>query len=118
MATHSKHVPSHLLELFRIGLNPTLRAKRMSIFPKYYLILMKHPCIDTDDCALRKVDSRYRFSASRDVALEDETNGRVDAKSFVDDCGANWCAVSAVADGLSQVMFWRTYRYGRLAACA
>ena len=118
MATHSKHVPSHFLELFRIGLNPTLRAKRVSIFPKYYLILMKHPGIDTDDCAPRKVDSRYRFSASRDVALEDETNGRVDAKSFVNDCRANWSDMSAEAEGLSQNMFWRTYRYGRLAACA
>ena len=60
----------------------------MSILPKYLLVLVKYPCIDTDDSTLRQVNAGYGFSARRNITLEDETNCRVYAEGFVDDCDA------------------------------
>lgn len=86
--THSKQITSHFLELFRVGINPTLGSKTMSILAEYCLVLVKHPCIDTDDSTPRKMDPRYGLSTGWDMAFEDETNRGVNTKGFVDDCGS------------------------------
>lgn len=60
----------------------------MGILAENFLITMKHPCVDTDDRALWKVDTGYSFSTRRDMAFKNETDGRVNTKGFVDDCRA------------------------------
>ena len=86
--THGEEVSSHFFELLRIGLDPALGAKAMNVLAKDIHVLMKDPCVDTDDGALWKVDSRYGISIGRDIAFKDKTNGRVNTKGFVDDGGA------------------------------
>lgn len=85
-STHGEQIPTYFLELFRTGLYPTLRSKAGSIHSKYLLVLVKHPCIDTDDSTLREVNAGYGFATRRNVTLEDETNCGVYAEGFVDNC--------------------------------
>ena len=49
----------------------------MSIYSKYLLVLVKYPCIDTDDRTPREVNAGNGFSARRNITLEDETNSGV-----------------------------------------
>ena len=87
-STHGEKIPSHFLELFWSGLNPTFRAKTLSILPEYVLVLVKYPCINSDDRTLWEVNARYSLSTRWNITLEDETNGGVYAEGFIDDCDA------------------------------
>ena len=85
---HSEKIPPHFFELVHVGLNPPLRPEIINVIPKYVLVAMQHPCVDSYDCALWKVETTDCVSAGRHMAFEYEAYRRVDAEGFVDDCRA------------------------------
>lgn len=86
IGAHRKQVSSHFFELFWRGLNPSLRSKCVNVSPKNRSIAVEHPCIDSDYCSFGDVNTRYDVTASRDIAFENETYRRMNAKGLINDC--------------------------------